>query len=289
MSTLTTTRPDAGRTPDVPSRGVPAHTGRGTARASLGNTIRSEWTKIWSVRSTLWTLLIVVVSTIGFAMLASWGTTSSLDKMSAADRATLDPTNIAMAGVAFGQLAIAVLGVLVVTSEYSTGAIRTTFTSVPARMRVLAAKGIVFAVIAAIVGTISAFGAFFAAMPIWAHHHLGTHLGDPGVLRAVLGGGLFMLAAGMFGFALGAIIRHTAGAITAAVGLLFVVPPLLQLLPGTWGDDIEHYFTVNAGQHITEVVHLPGALSPWAGYLVFTLWWVVPVMIGAYLMKRRDA
>src|SRR5690348_1103845 len=207
MSTLTTTRPDSGR-PDAPVRGVPAHAGRGTARASLGNVVRSEWTKIWSVRSTVWTLLIGVVSTVGFAMLASWGTTSSLAKMSAADRATLDPTNIAMAGVAFGQLAIAVLGVLVVTSEYSTGAMRTTFTSVPARLRVLAAKGIVFAVIAAIVGTISAFGAFFAAMPIWANHGLATHLGDPGVLRAVLGGGLFMLAAGMFGFALGAIIRH---------------------------------------------------------------------------------
>src|ERR1051326_2747568 len=127
MSTLTTTRPDS------PIRGVPAHADRpgrdGRARAGLSNVIRSEWTKIWSVRSTLWTLLIGIVSTVGFAMLASWGTTSNLDKMSAVDRATLDPTNVAMAGVAFGQLAIAVLGVLVVTSEYSTGAIRTTFTS----------------------------------------------------------------------------------------------------------------------------------------------------------------
>src|SRR5215470_13107776 len=143
MSTLTTTRPGTDGPLDMPTRDVPAHTGRGMARASLGNVVRAEWTKIWSVRSTFWTLLIGVVSTVGFAMLASWGTTSNLDKMSAADRAVLDPTNIAMAGVAFGQLAIAVLGVLVVTSEYSSGAIRTTFTSVPARLRVLSAKGVV--------------------------------------------------------------------------------------------------------------------------------------------------
>jgi hypothetical protein len=284
MSTLT-----VDRQPEAPVRDVPAHADRGSARSSLANTIRSEWTKIWSVRSTPWTLLIAVVSTVGFAMLASWGTTSSLAKMSAPDRAVLDPTNIAMAGVAFGQLAVAVLGALVVTSEYSTSGIRTTFTSVPARLRVLAAKGIVFAVVATVVGMISAFGAFFAAMPFWAHHNLATHLGDPGVLRAVIGGGLFMLAAGMLGFALGTIIRHTAGTITAAVGLLFVVPPLLNLLPGTWGHDIQKYFTINAGQHITEVVHVPGVLAPWVGYAVFTLWWVVPLILGAYLVKRRDA
>ena len=131
-----------------------------------------------------------------------------------------------MGGLILGQLAIAVLGVLMVCSEYSTGGIKVTFTAVPDRMRVLLAKGVVLAAISTVVGMITAFGAFFAAMPFWAHQGLAAHLGDPGVLRAVLGGGLYVLASGMLGFAIGAVIRHTAGAITTVVGLLFVAPPL---------------------------------------------------------------
>jgi ABC-2 type transport system permease protein len=259
------------------------------ARTTLWHVIRSEWTKIWSVRSTFWTLLTLVVVTIGFSTLIAWGESSHLDQLTPIQRAQLDVTNNAMAGLAFGQLAIAVLGALVITSEYSTGGIKATLTAVPNRIRVLLSKAIVFAVIAFIVGVITAFGAFFISMIFWNQKHLATSLGDPGVLRAVIGGGLYVLASGLFGFALGVLIRHTAGSITAAVGLLFVAPPLTGLLPGTWGDDINKYFTSNAGQHITEVVSVPGRMSPWTGYLVITIWWLVPLLVGGYLMKRRDA
>jgi ABC-2 type transport system permease protein len=259
------------------------------ARASLGNVIRSEWTKIWSVRSTLWTLLILIVATVGFSVLASWGTTANLNQLNAHDRATLDPTYTSMAGLTLGQLAIAVLGVLIVTTEYSTGGVKATFTAVPNRLRVLLAKGIVFAVIATVVGMITAFAAFYAAEPFWSHYHLAVQISDPGVLRAVIGSGLYVLASGLFGFALGAVIRHTAGAITAAVGLLLVVPPLTQLLPGTWGHDIFKVFTSNAGSMIATVVPQENHLSPWTGYLAMTVWWVVPMIIGAYLIRRRDA
>lgn len=251
--------------------------------------IKSEWTKIWSVRSTLWTLLILIVATVGFSTLVAWGESSHLSSLTAIQRAQLDVTNNSMSGLAFGQLAIAVLGVLVITSEYSTGGIKATLTAVPNRMRVLFAKAVVFAVIATIVGMITAFGAFFVSMTFWSSHHLAANLGQPGVLRAVLGGGLYVLASGMFGLALGTVIRHTAGAITAVVALLFVVPPLTGLLPGTWGDDIEKYFTSNAGQHITEVVRIPGHMAPWLGYLVITIWWVVPLIAGAWMMQKRDA
>jgi ABC-type transport system involved in multi-copper enzyme maturation permease subunit len=261
----------------------------GPTGTRLTRVIRSEWTKIWSVRSTVWTLLVLVIVTVGFSVLASWGTSSNLNQMDPGDRATLDPTNLSLAGIAFGQLAIAVLGAMIITSEYSTGGIKATLTAVPQRLKVLAAKTIVFAVVAFVVGTVTSFLAFFASMPFWSNHHLAAHLGDPGVLRAVFGGGLYLLASGLFGLAIGSLLRHTAGAITAAVALLLVVPPLTNLLPGTWGDDITKYFTSNAGQHIMEVVRVPGHMGPWAGYAVITVWWVVPLLAGAYLMRRRDA
>jgi ABC-2 type transport system permease protein len=255
----------------------------------LGHVIRSEWTKLMSLRSTWWTLITLVVVTIGTSTLFAWGASTHLSDMSPADRASLDVTSNAMAGLAFGQLAIAVLGVLLISSEYSTGGIRATLTAVPNRMRVLAAKGIVFAAVATVVGMITAFGAYFASMPFWTAHHLETHLSDPHVLRAVLGGGLYVLASGMFGVALGAVIRHTAGAITAVVGLLFVAPPLTQLLPGDWGHWVRIHFTSNAGQQITSVLPSDSQLTPWVGYLTLTVWWIVPLIVGAWLIKRRDA
>jgi ABC-type transport system involved in multi-copper enzyme maturation permease subunit len=259
------------------------------ARSSLGNVIRSEWTKIWSVRSTFWTLLILIIATVGISVLASWGTSTHLNQLDPHDRATLDVTYNSLAGLTLGQLAIAVLGVLVVTTEFSTGGIKSTLTAVPNRGRVLLAKGFVFSVVALVVGMITSFAAFYAAMPFWAHQHLAAHLSDANVLRAVLGAGLYVLASGLFGFALGTVIRHTAGAITTAVALLLVVPPLTQLLPGNWGHDIFKVFTSNAGSMVATTIQQDRALTPWGGYLAMTIWWVVPLIIGAYLMRRRDA
>jgi ABC-type transport system involved in multi-copper enzyme maturation permease subunit len=257
--------------------------------ATLPRVIRSEWTKLWSLRSTWWTLLIAFIVTIGFATLIAWGASSNVDKMSAQDRATLDVTNIAMAGVAFGQLAFAVLGALIVASEYSTGGIKTTLVAVPNRVRVLFAKTLVFSVVAWVVGTVAAFASFFVAMTFWSSHDLAASLSDPGVLRAVFGAGLIALASGLLGLALGALIRHTAGSITTAVALLFVVPPLTNLLPGDWGKSISTRFTTNAGQRITEVVHASGQLNPWPGYLWMLAECLIPLLVGAWLMRRRDA
>ncbi|WP_345637920.1 ABC transporter permease subunit [Rugosimonospora acidiphila] len=257
--------------------------------ASLGHVIRSEWTKIWSVRSTLWTILSLVVVTVGLSALFAWGASSNLSRMSPADRASLDVTSSALGGLLLGQLAIAVLGALVISGEYSTGGIKATLTAVPTRMRLLFAKWLVFGVVAFIVGEITAFGAFFVSMIFWSHHDMAAHLGDPGVLRAVIGGGLYVLASGMFGFAAGVLIRHSGGSIGAVVGVLFVAPLLTNALPGQWGKDINKYFTANAGQHITDTVHTAGNLSPWAGYLTITIEWLVPLLFGAWLFKRRDA
>ncbi|MEP6526930.1 MAG: ABC transporter permease subunit [Nocardioidaceae bacterium] len=260
------------------------------AGTSLRRVIRSEWSKFWSVRSTFWTLLTAFTVTVGASTLIAWGASSSLDEMSPSDRATLDVTSTAMVGFAFGQLAMVVLGALVVSSEYGTGGIKATFTAVPARMKVLIAKGVVFWSVALMTGIITAFVAFYCSMLFWKHYGLAAHLEDPGVLRAVIGGGLLVAGSGMFGFALAVILRHTAGAITTAVGLLFIAPLILTpLLPGSWGDKFDTYLTVNAGHHITDVVMQPDQLAPWPGYLWFTLQWVVLLPIGAYLLQRRDA
>jgi hypothetical protein len=257
--------------------------------ATLFDVVRSEWTKFWSVRSTIWTLLLVVVLTVGFGALFAWGTETSFSQMPAEARADFDSTSTSLSGLIFAQLAIAVLGVLVISGEYSTGGIRSTLTAVPKRMRLLAAKAIVLIVVSWVVGTVTAFIAFFVGQSILGIADLDTSIGEPGVLRAVFGGGLYIVATGMFGFALGTLLRHTAGAVTIAVAMLLVIPPFLGLLPGEWGKTINHYFTSNAGQQITYVHQSEGALSPWGGYLVFTLWWVVILAVAAWLMNRRDA
>lgn len=258
-------------------------------RSTLSRVIRSEWTKFWSVRSTMWTLLTVLVLTIGLGALFTWGTESTWEQVPADQRVGFDPTATSLGGLIFAQLAAAVLGAMVITTEYSTGGIRTTLTAVPRRMRVLTAKAIVLGVTTLVVGMLVSFAAFFVGQPILGIADLQTSIDQPDVLRAVIGGGLYVFACGMFGFALGTLLRHTAGAITIAVALLLVVPPLLGLLPGDWGDAISRYFTSNAGSQIMSVVLSPDALSPWNGYLVFTLWWVVILAVAAWLMNRRDA
>lgn len=258
---------------------------------SLLHVVRSEWTKLWSVRSTMWTLLVVVVLTIGLGALFTWGTESTWEQVPADQRVNFDAANTSLSGLFLAQLAIAVLGVMIISSEYSTGGIRTTFTAVPRRLRVLAAKGLVLAAVSLVVGLVTSFVAFYVGQAILGIADLGTSLDRPGVLRAVIGGGLYVMGCGLFGFALGALLRHTAGAITIVVALLLVVPPFLTLLPGEWGNTVQKLFTSNAGGQITvaDPSSITDLLQPWTGYLVFTAWWVVILAVAAFLLNRRDA
>lgn len=270
-----------------------AHPSEAIANSGDGATfvrvVNSEWTKFWSLRSTMWTLLATFVLTVGFSALIAWGISSNLDELTAQERATFDPTSNSLAGLFFGQLAIAVLGVLIISGEYSTGGIKATLTAVPQRLKVLLAKAVVLAVVALAIGLVTCFAAFYVGQFFFATENVEAHLGDPHVLRAVVGGGLYVLGTGMFGYALGALLRHTAGAVTAAAALLLVVPPFLQLLPGKWGDTITKYFTSNAGQRITEVRPTEDFLSAWSGYTVFTVEWLIVLVLAAVLLRRRDA
>lgn len=270
---------------ELRSHAVTSRTTRGTVGWS--NMIRSEWTKLWSVRSTYWTLVALVVLTVGLSALMSRATvTSAPGEMMGA---RLDPTVTSLAGLDTGQLVMVVLGVMVISTEYATRSIRSSLIAAPRRLAFLGAKAVVLAAVALVAGIATSFASFFLGQAILAADNLNVQLGDPGVLRAVGGGGLFLAGSAMAGFALGALLRSTAGGMAVAVALLVVLPQLARMLPVHWGKEIAKYFTSNAGQQIVRVVHADDQLGPWTGYLVFTLWWVAILAIAAILMHRRDA
>jgi ABC-2 type transport system permease protein len=263
-----------------------------TRGGGFSHLLLSEWTKIRSVRSTVWSLVILVVVTLGFTGLLTWLTVLQWDKENASQRASIiaDPVGTILgSGLEFGQLAICVLGVLVISSEYSTGAIKASILAVPRRIPMLAAKAVVFAVLVFVIGEIVTFCSFFIGAAI-LHSDVPVALGDPGVTRAVFGGGLYLTVLGLFALAIGALIRHTAGAITGVIAFVLVLAPLTQLIPGTIGKYIHAYLPSEAGQLIGQAHQRAGqVLTPWQGFGVFCLWTAVLLAAAAYLLKRRDA
>jgi ABC-2 type transport system permease protein len=256
----------------------------------LSRLMRSEWTKIRSVRSTFWSLVLLVLAAVGLNTLivslaiANWSTTSAATKHNYA----LDPTGFLAAALQFAQIPLCVLGVLVITSEYSTGMIRSSMLAVPRRVPMLAAKAAVFGAIALVVGELVGFVSFLIAQAIIGSH-LPESLGDAATFRAVLGVGLYLAVLGLLAFAVGALVRHTGAAITAIVGFLVVVGPLAQLLPGSAGQHIHAYLPASAGLLITQAHLQPGdLLSPWQGFGVLCLWTAAALAAAGFLLRRRD-
>ena len=259
-----------------------------TGRAGFADALHSEFTKIRSTRSTYWTLLALVVVCVGIGALASAGTASHPQGIS---RASFDATQQSLAGLYVGQLVIAALGALTITSEYATGMIRTTLAVQPRRGVVFAAKATVFAVVTLITGLIVSFGSFFVGQAILSSHHLSASLGQPNVLRAVIGGALFLTACGMLAYGLGAMLRHTAAAISAAIGLLFVLTVLVQFLPSSWQDNVDKWMPALAGSQIwaTKVTADAHQFPAWGGFAVLAGWAAVAIIAGLVLFRTRDA
>lgn len=257
-----------------------------TEGTTLANVVASEWTKLRSVRSTLWTSASTFFVTVGLSALVCWGFAGAQN--GSAPR-VVDATGLSLAGITMGQLAIVVLGVMVIASEYTSGGIRTTFTAVPQRLKVVGAKALVLGAVALVVGLATSVVAFALGQLFFGRAGLGASLSDPGVARAVFGGGLYLAATALFGFALGTLLRTTAGAITVAVGALLVLPFITGVLPGEWGAAINRYLPSNAGRRIMEVGTSSPGLGPWTGFLVFCLWSAVIAGVGAVLIQRRDA
>jgi ABC-type transport system involved in multi-copper enzyme maturation permease subunit len=257
-------------------------------RAGFGGALRSEFTKIRSTRSTYWTLLALVVITVGFGALASAGAAHNVKQLGP----DFDPTQRSLFGLYFGQLVIAVLGVLTITSEYATGMIRTSFTAMPRRGTLFAAKAVVFAAVALVVGLITSFGAFFLGQALMSGAHINATISQPHVLRAVVGGALFLAACGMLAFGIGAILRHTAGAITASIVLLFVFSLLINALPQSWQVHVDKWMPAVAGSQIWAVKAATGSppmFAPWTGFAVFCGYAAIALIAGLVLIRQRDA
>lgn len=262
---------------------------------SFGRTVHSEWIKFWTVRSTVWTLVVTVAVMVGIATLAAWGSS-----MSTIDGGT-GPMNIAQllsAGYQLAQLAVAVLGVLTIAGEYSTGMIKSTLVAVPRRIPVLTAKALVLSVVVAGITLVSMALSYLATMP-W-HNALDAtfDLTDGETLRMTVGLPLYLVAITVFAFAVGALLRHSAAALTAVIALLLVVENVLMLIPLRAFELVSPFLPSTAGRRVlfdAETLEstnsmLDGAhLSPWAGFAVLVAWVLVLGTLAAVSLRHRDA
>lgn len=257
-------------------------------RVTQTRVLRSEYTKLWSLPSAAWSLLSAVVLIVGFGVVYCMVRVTR-PPTRPADIASFDPTAISLAGVQLAQLAIGVLGVLLITGEYATGTIRTSFAAVPRRLPVLWGKASAFALTALALCVPATFAAFLLGQRILAPEHLDTTLQQPGTARAVLGGALYLTAVGLFGLGLGALLRNTAAAITALFGALFALQILVGFLPEAWSDLLYKYLPAPAGIAITSARPDSASLGPWTGFGLFCLYTAALLGFAAWQLRRRDA
>ncbi|ABW12591.1 putative ABC transporter transmembrane protein [Parafrankia sp. EAN1pec] len=253
--------------------------------------LRSEWTKFRSLRSPAWTLLIAVALTIGIGALISAVQANHYSSLDPVEKRTFDPISISLAGVTFAELAVGVLGVLLITGEYTTGMIRSSLTVVPGRLPVLWAKIGVCATVMFVVMLAAATVAFFSGQAVLDQKGLGVGITDAGALRSVVGSALAVTAIGVIGLALGALLRNTAAGISTFVAAFFVVPPLTNLLPDSWSSTINPYLPDRAASAVFGggPPDMGDMLGPWSGFAVLCLYAAVLVGVAAWQLRGRDA
>jgi uncharacterized membrane protein len=244
--------------------------------------LASEWTKFRSVRSTYWTLAVAVVTPIGFSVLLA-----SAFAASPSGRTPVDPLLPGLLSLDYAVIAVTVLGVLSFSSEFGTGLIGTTFAAAPRRRAVLAAKAAVTGVVTLVAGEVVAFVSFFAVQAILAGHHLSVSLSRPGVPGAVLATGVLLCVCALIGVALGAIIRHTAGGIAAALGVI-ALPAIVSVLPPPWNDRIGRFDLLDAARQVTALHPQPNLFGPALSLLVLLAWPAATLAAASLLITRRD-
>jgi hypothetical protein len=257
--------------------------------ATFADALRSEWTKLRSLRSTFWALTVTVVLGVGLGAAISAAAAHGYAESSTSSKLSWDPTALSLDGIGIATLAIAVLGVLFISSEYSSGMIRTSLIAVPKRGRLLAAKSLVFAAVTFVVGEVTSFTAFFVGQALISGHAPAAALGDPGVARAVVGAGLALTALAVLSVAAGALLRHPAAGIAAMVAVLFVLPAIAQALPDSWRNPVTEYWPTQAGGQIANVHIAAHSLQPWPGFGVMCLFVAIVYAIAWTLLNRRDA
>jgi hypothetical protein len=262
-------------------------------RSRFSGALRSEWTKLRSVRSTTWCVLATVVAGVGIGILATASEASNWRHAGFVDKALFDPTSVSLTGLLFGQLAIGVLGVLTMSAEYGTGTIRATLAATPRRPVVLAAKVVVFGAVALVVSEAVSFTSFFVGQAFLSGSTPTATVSGPGVLRAVIGGGLFLTVLGLIALGIATIIRHTAGAITTFVSILLILPLIVSAFPAKYGHPVGRYLPATIGAAMTSAIgqehadFLP-AFPAWHGFALLCAYAVVALVVGGVLMVRRD-
>jgi ABC-type transport system involved in multi-copper enzyme maturation permease subunit len=252
---------------------------------TLPRVIGSEWIKFRTLRSTLAVLGAAAVGMIAIALIVAYNTRH----LTAAIQPDDHVPSATMQGYYLGQLLIGALGVLFVSGEYSTGMIRSTLAAVPKRLPVLWAKLVVFVAVTAVTMVLACLVAFVAAQAVISNYRTGYSLGDPTVLRIVIGTGIYLTLIGVIGAALGWIVRSTPGALVAYVAVILVLPILFSTVLGTWGKDLAEFMPTVAGGSFVRSIAEPKTLSPWTGLAVLVAWAVVGVAVAAVELRRRDA
>jgi ABC-2 type transport system permease protein len=286
--------------PTAPARAQRAH----PHRVTFARVVHSEWVKFWSLRSTLWTLGSTVAVMGAVSWLAVFFTAREAfdPQTKPRDAATLvtllhDPS-VVLTGVDLAKLVVAVLGVLIVTGEYSTGMVRSTLTAVPTRLPALWAKSLVLSVVTALTAVVGVVLSWLVALPTLHAHDATLDLGDPQTWRIMLGGVLYVVGLALLAFAVGAIVRVTAGALATVLGLLLVVEVLFRTIPADFFRSISPFLPGTAGHQllasqasITQARETTSAvvLGPWAGFGVMAVWVAVLLAVAAVLLRRRDA
>ena len=271
-------------------------TGEAKAQVAPGRATRarylmaSEWTKTASLRSTYFTLAAAAILTVLVGVLVSSADVSDWNQMPETQRAHLDPLQVSMKGLALSGLVVAMLGVMAVTSEYTTGLIRTTLAAVPHRRALLAAKAAVIGAITLVFGEATAVVAFLLTQARLHARNAGVSITGHNVLPTVLAAGFYLTAIALVGVGVGAMIRHTAGALGVMVALLFVLPQLVYVLPSPSGRWFDEAMPSNAGLTITSLLHSPGpALSPDQAIALLLGYVAAALLGGLYSIVRRDA
>ena len=261
-----------------------------TAHLSGAGLLRSEWTKLRSLRSTVWSYVVAVVLVVGLSAIICAATANHWSQMDPQEKAHFDGTQLSVAGGFLAQLAIGVLGVLLISGDYSTGMIRSTMTAVPKRLPALWAKVAVFTVVTFVSMGIAAVAAFLLGQRLLRSTGQASSFGQPNVNRAILGVALYLTVVGLLGMGLGALLRHSAGAIAALVGVLLVLPIIVNFLPSNWQEHVHKYLPGEAGQQVILTVRDAGgqSLAPWVGFGVFVAYAAAVMAIAAVLMTRRD-
>ncbi|MEU6010892.1 ABC transporter permease [Streptomyces sp. NPDC047453] len=282
MSTLTATPESPETAQAAPVRPAYRVTGR--------RVLASEWAKLWSLRSTWITLGLGLLFLVAFGVIAASRYKSGIDsgRPMHGDFADATAVSLSLFGTNFAQLALGVLGVLVTAGEYSTGMIRSTMAAVPRRLPVLWSKAAVYGLVALLIATVGAFVAFLVGSQVVSGTPAAMGLGHAGVLRSLLGAGLYLGLVGVIGSALGALLRSVAGGISVLVAALMLVPGLISLLPSSWSGNIDPYLPSHAGESIFALTHDSTTLSPGAGLWVFLGWTALALAAAAYRLRRSD-